>query len=203
MFICHYCQWPILINCVMCYYLCVLRWLMRPILALNCLLQIEQERSEEESSVGNALALAFRCARFCSASLILFASYSPAPLFMRPRHSSGIPLECQTIWIQAWSGSKLFAKVISRRQKLPLVGKDLSGLFLKITLSCEIEVSLMGKKLISYRQRWEKKIVTWFNNYSLHTVVGKVDKKCSAVSASISNLLCKVLVFSPVCVKQT
>ena len=59
---------------------------MRPILALNCLLQIEQERSEEESSVGDALALAFRCASFCSASLILFASYSPAPLFMRPRH---------------------------------------------------------------------------------------------------------------------
>ena len=55
-------------------------------LSSNCLLQIEQERSEEESSVGNALALAFRCARFCSASLILFASYSPAPLFMRPRH---------------------------------------------------------------------------------------------------------------------
>ena len=59
---------------------------MRPILALNYLLQIEQERSEEESSVGDALALAFRCARFCSASLILFASYSPATLFMRPRH---------------------------------------------------------------------------------------------------------------------
>ena len=70
----------------MCYYLCVLRWLMRPILALNFLLQIEQDRSEEESSIGDALALAFRCARFCSASLILFASYSPAPLFMRPRH---------------------------------------------------------------------------------------------------------------------
>ena len=59
---------------------------MRPILALNCLLQIEQERSEEESSVGDALALAFRCARFCWALLILFASYSPAPLLMRPRH---------------------------------------------------------------------------------------------------------------------
>ena len=59
---------------------------MRPILALNCLLQIEQESSEEESSVGDALALAFRCARFCSASLILFASYSPAPLSMRPRN---------------------------------------------------------------------------------------------------------------------
>ena len=55
---------------------------MRPILALNCLLQIEQERSEEESSVGYALALAFRCARCCSASL--FAS--PAPLFMRSRY---------------------------------------------------------------------------------------------------------------------
>ena len=64
----------------------IIRWLMGPILALNCLLQIEQERSEEESSVCDALALAFRCARFCSASLILFASYSPAPLFMRPRH---------------------------------------------------------------------------------------------------------------------
>ena len=48
------------------------------ILALNCLLQIAQERSEEESSVGDALSLAFRCVRFCSASLILFASYSPA-----------------------------------------------------------------------------------------------------------------------------
>ena len=51
----------------MCYYLCVLRWLMRPILA-------------------HALALAFRCARFCWASLILFASYSPIPLLIRPRH---------------------------------------------------------------------------------------------------------------------
>ena len=59
---------------------------MRPVLALNCLLQIEQERSEEESSVGDALAMAFRCARFCSALLIRFASYSGAPLFMRPRH---------------------------------------------------------------------------------------------------------------------
>ena len=59
---------------------------MRPILALNCLLQIEQERSEAESSVGDALALAFRCALFCSASRILFASYSPAPLLMRLRY---------------------------------------------------------------------------------------------------------------------
>ena len=59
---------------------------MRPILAVNCLLQIEQERSEEESSVGDALAPAFRYACFCLALLILFASYSPAPLLMRPRH---------------------------------------------------------------------------------------------------------------------
>ena len=55
---------------------------MRPVLVLNCLLQIEQERSEEESSVGESLALAFQCARFCSASLILFASYSPATLLI-------------------------------------------------------------------------------------------------------------------------
>ena len=59
---------------------------MRPILALNCLLQIEQHRSEEERFVDDALALALRCARFCSALLISFASHSPAPLLMRPRH---------------------------------------------------------------------------------------------------------------------
>ena len=59
---------------------------MRPSLALNCLLQIEQERYEEESSVGDALALVYRCARVCSASLIRFALYSPEPLLMRPRH---------------------------------------------------------------------------------------------------------------------
>ena len=64
----------------------VLRWLMRPILALNCILKIEQERSEKESRIGDALALAFRCACFCSALLIRFASYSPALLLMRPRH---------------------------------------------------------------------------------------------------------------------
>ena len=70
-----------------CYCLCVLRWLMRPIVALNGLLQIEQERSEEESSVGDALAMvAFLWARFCSASLILSASYSSAPLLIRPRY---------------------------------------------------------------------------------------------------------------------
>ena len=59
-FVCHYWQWPILIKCVKCYCLCVLRWLMRPILAINCLLQIEQEKCEEGSSVGDTLALAFR-----------------------------------------------------------------------------------------------------------------------------------------------
>ena len=59
---------------------------MRPILALNCLLQTKQERSEEEISVDDALALSFRCARFCSALLILLASYSPALRLMRPRH---------------------------------------------------------------------------------------------------------------------
>ena len=55
-------------------------------LALNCLLQREQQTSEQDSSVGDVLGLALRCARFCPASLILFASYSLAPLLMRPRH---------------------------------------------------------------------------------------------------------------------
>ena len=77
---------PILSKCVTYYYLCVLRWLMRPILALNCLLQIKQERPEEESSVGDALALAFRCARFCSASLIRLLLIHQHPRLMRPRH---------------------------------------------------------------------------------------------------------------------
>ena len=45
-----------------------------------------RDQNKEESSVGDALALAFRCARFCSASLIRFPSYSSAPLLMRPRH---------------------------------------------------------------------------------------------------------------------
>ena len=67
-------------KCAKWYSLCVLKWLMRPILPLSCLLQIAQERSEEESFVGDALA------RFCSASLILFAWYSPEPLLTRPRH---------------------------------------------------------------------------------------------------------------------
>ena len=44
-----------------------------------------REVCEKKSSVGDALALVFRCARFFSGSLILFVSYSPAPLFMRPR----------------------------------------------------------------------------------------------------------------------
>ena len=50
-------------------------------LSFERLLQIDKKRSEEESSVSDALSLAFRCARFCSASLIRFAS-----LLMRPRH---------------------------------------------------------------------------------------------------------------------
>ena len=69
-----------------CYCLCVLRWLMRPVSALNCLLQLEQVRAEEESTVSDALTLAFRCAGFCSASLVLFFvltsthSYAASPV---------------------------------------------------------------------------------------------------------------------------
>ena len=42
--------------------------------------------SEEERSVGDSVALAFHCACFCSALLIRFASYPPAPLLMRLHH---------------------------------------------------------------------------------------------------------------------
>ena len=77
-----------------CYCLCVLRWLIRPILTLNSQLQMEQQRSEQDSSVGDALALALRCARFCSASLILFVSYLLAPLLMMPRHFARFCVIC-------------------------------------------------------------------------------------------------------------
>ena len=72
---------------------------MRP----NCLLQIAQERSEEESSVGDALALAFRCARFRSASLILFVSFSPAPFLMRPHHFFDPVQSVPTTLLVCWS----------------------------------------------------------------------------------------------------
>ena len=49
---------------------------MRPILALNCLLQIEQERSEEESSVADALTLAFHCARLDFVSIWYYGHWS-------------------------------------------------------------------------------------------------------------------------------
>ena len=63
------------ITCVKRKCLCVLRWLIRPIWALNCLLQIEHERSEEESSVGDALALT-PLSTFLIGFADFFASYS-------------------------------------------------------------------------------------------------------------------------------
>ena len=91
---------------------------MRPILALNSLLQIEQERSEKESSVGDALALAFRCARFCSASLILFASYSPAPLLMKPRHFVRSCAICSHDSVGMLKSLEQFRKLISRYKRI-------------------------------------------------------------------------------------
>ena len=69
----------------MCYYLCT-EMADETNLSFKLPVADRTKRSEEESSVGDALALAFRCARFCSALLILFAAYSPAPLLMRPCH---------------------------------------------------------------------------------------------------------------------
>ena len=45
------------------------------------------------------------------------------------------------MFCQAWSGSKLFAKVISRRQKLPLVVKELI-LFLHQKVCCSHSLAL-------------------------------------------------------------
>ena len=67
---------------------------MRHILALNCLLQIEQDKSEEESSVGDALALAFRFAHFCLASLINFALYSNEASLLFPILCNLFPRLC-------------------------------------------------------------------------------------------------------------
>ena len=50
------------------------------------ILGLGYSNTEQDSSVGDALALALCCARFCWALLILFASYSLAPLLMRLRH---------------------------------------------------------------------------------------------------------------------
>ena len=52
---------------------------MRPILALNSLLQLEQDRSEEESSVGDALALAFRTFLLDFADSFCSPSYEHPP----------------------------------------------------------------------------------------------------------------------------
>ena len=55
---------------------------------------MEQERSEQDSSFGDALALALRCARFCLASLILSALYSLAPFLTRPHPFARIYAFC-------------------------------------------------------------------------------------------------------------
>ena len=60
--------------------LCVRWWLYKPILALNCRLQIEQVNSDCAESDDGPLVLAFLSLRFLSASQILFASNWEAPL---------------------------------------------------------------------------------------------------------------------------
>ena len=65
--------------------------------------------SEQDSSVGDALALALRCARFCSVSLILFASNSLSPLLMRPRHFA---------WYCAFCSHDSFGMLKSMREAL-------------------------------------------------------------------------------------
>ena len=63
-----------------------LSWLYKPILALNCLLQIEQVDSDCAEPDDGPFALAFLSLRFLSTSQILFASNWEAPLLVRQRH---------------------------------------------------------------------------------------------------------------------
>ena len=58
----------------------------KPILALNCRLQIEHVNSDCAETDDGSLALAFLSLRFLSASQILFSSNWEAPLLMRQRH---------------------------------------------------------------------------------------------------------------------
>ena len=60
--------------------------LCKPILALNCRLQIEHVNSDCAESDDDPLTLAFRSLRFLSASQILFDSNCVAPLLIRQRH---------------------------------------------------------------------------------------------------------------------
>ena len=54
---------------------CVLWWLNRPIVALNCLLQTEQVNAENDDSDDDPLGWALRILRFRSASLIMVNIY--------------------------------------------------------------------------------------------------------------------------------
>ena len=86
----------------------------------------------------------------------------------------GIPSEYQTVWIQIrpdiLSGLiwvQTVCKAYQQRKKSTLAGKELKGLFLKATWSCEIEVCHMGKKPNSNRQRWEKSVGTVIAIFSI------------------------------------
>ena len=67
-------------------FVCSLMAMYKPMLAINCRLQIEQVNSDCAESDDGPLALAFLSSRFLSASQILFASNWEAPLLIRQRH---------------------------------------------------------------------------------------------------------------------
>ena len=66
--------------------LCVLSWLIRPNLALNCLLQIEQLNSEDDYSDDDPVSLTLHSLRVCSVLQTRLASYSSVPFLIRPFH---------------------------------------------------------------------------------------------------------------------
>ena len=74
-------------------------------------------------------------------------------IYFFKKNLSGIPSECQTVWIQirpdvssAWSGPKLFAKVISRQQKSPLAGKELNN----VENNVKHQLLIISNALFSY-----------------------------------------------------
>ena len=60
---------------------------------------------------------------------------------------------------RAWSGSKLFAKVISSRQKSPLVGKELTIIYKYYNQRSKQKVSLVSLLLLEHWLKLQNSLV--------------------------------------------
>ena len=125
---------------------------------------MEQQRSEQDSSVGDALALALRCARFCSASLILFASYSLAPLLMRPLHFARSCAICSHHPIGMLKSFKDFSQ-----------GKLINNIYLKHTLPA------------TRQQNWH-----WVYDFRKSVLYTILNDKCTNALYKVILILCQL-----------